>query len=97
MKLIILRLLFRCIYAAIVSRKSLYYAPWLGGRVFCEVSRVEYIQTMNDYCMRGIISIVKALDPDFGMFHAHRDGKGTKTNPPLHEILGMRKGCPEMH
>lgn len=47
--------------------------------------------------MRGIISKVTALDPDFGMFHAHRDGTGTKTKPPLHNIWDMQKECPEMH
>ena len=58
----------------------------------------ECIQIINDYCMRGIISIVTALDPGFGMLHArasrrhrHKDKK-----PPLHEILDMRKGCLEM-
>ena len=60
--------------------------PWLGGWVFCEVSRVECIQTMNDYCMRRIISMVTALDPDFGVSLAHRDGTGTKTKPLLHDI-----------
>ena len=41
---------------------------------------------MNDYCMRRIISMVTALDPDFGVSLAHRDGTGTKTKPLLHDI-----------
>lgn len=41
----ILRLLFRCIYAAIVS-KSLYYAPWLAGWVFAMYH--ECIQINNE-------------------------------------------------